>query len=332
MHEKLIDPSKAFKDQFNEQDYQFIIFTNLIKKLKEKKENLTDTGASDYKFQEKSDDQGQSTEAEQKKRSSFISAFQKQIRELESLHDKLAISIQNLHNELEDTSNEDILEIFDEKFRKYERFKRDYDTLLSFNENIGFFFCHFTEKQNELKKRSSSEEEDATTPHKRLYFEHSIEKIETILEGNEGTTNSSQYKQTFSSNAGGTGDSKPNSGFPPNMTQFDPKNYTIKEMKYYTDADIKQDNIDRTKRVEGKARDIHAVAGHVRDGILGSSQNVDGILKQIGSTNVNVNEGNDQLRIRAGNSHTKRLKMVLCLVIFAAVIITIYLQYIFGVI
>jgi t-SNARE complex subunit (syntaxin) len=109
------------------------------------------------------------------------------------------------------------------------------------------------------------------------------------------------------------------------MTQFDPKNYTIKEMKYYTDADIKQENIDRTRRVEGKARDIHAVAGHVRDGILGSGQNVDGILKQISSTNVNVYDGNDQLRIRAGNSHTKRLKMVLCLIIFAAIIITIYL-------
>jgi hypothetical protein len=79
------------------------------------------------------------------------------------------------------------------------------------------------------------------------------------------------------------------------MPQFDPKNYTIKEMKYYTDTDIKQDNFDRTRRVEDKARDVHAVAGHVRDGILGGGQNVDGILKHISSTNVNVTEGNDQL-------------------------------------
>lgn len=66
-------------------------------------------------------------------------------------------------------------------------------------------------------------------------------------------------------------------------------------MKYYTDADIKQDDFNRARRVEDKARGIHAVAGHVRDGILGGGQNVDGILKHISSTDVNVTDGNDQL-------------------------------------
>ena len=94
---------------------------------------------------------------------------------------------------------------------------------------------------------------------------------------------------------------------------------------YYQDIEMQQEMGDRIRMVEDKSRNVHAVAGFVKEGILDGSQNVDGILKHMEGAYTNLQDSNQQLVIKTQSAGTKRMKLILCLILFAVLIITLYL-------